>query len=232
MKEALMTTWRQLQDKWRIACATREFAVRAQADAVEVWLYEQIGEDIFGGGISAKTFAREWRSLPKDVPITLRINSPGGDVFDGMAIAEIVREDATRTTVRVDGLAGSIASVIAVAADKRVIAKGGFYFLHDPWAVGIGTAKELRALADGLEQIGDSIVELYHEATGVARREWREMMASETWIDSDRALALGLAHEIVSEQRQQRSQAAAASVDRMMNEILYSRILTASRRRA
>ncbi|GIV51425.1 MAG: hypothetical protein KatS3mg038_1946 [Candidatus Kapaibacterium sp.] len=232
MKEALMTTWRQLQDKWRIACATREFAVRAQADAVEVWLYEQIGEDIFGGGISAKTFAREWRSLPKDVPITLRINSPGGDVFDGMAIAEIVREDATRTTVRVDGLAGSIASVIAVAADKRVIAKGGFYFLHDPWAVGIGTAKELRALADGLEQIGDSIVELYHEATGVARREWREMMTAETWIDADRALSLGLAHEIASDQQQQRSQSAAASVDRAMNEILYSRILTASRRRA
>lgn len=169
------------------------FHCQADDDVAEIFLYDVIGSDFFSQGISAKQFANEWVAIRQRSKIIVRINSPGGDVYEGMAIRSLLMEERDKLEVRVDGLAGSIASVIALSSDTVYISDGGAFFVHDPWAVAIGTANELRTVADNLDTVTEQIVEIYHQYTGVARRDWRKMMEEETLIGPDRAVELGLA---------------------------------------
>lgn len=165
------------------------YSVKAlSVDEVEVLIYDEIGV----WGISAKDFVAEIKGLDVST-IRLRINSPGGDVFDGIAILNALREHPAKVVVQVDALAASIASVIALAGDERIIASNAYFMVHNPWGLAIGDAAELRKFADLLERVGDTLVKEYASATGQSQRQIREWMNAETWFDADQSVEHGFA---------------------------------------
>lgn len=160
-------------------------------------LYEPIDE--WGGwwGLSAEEMADAVDSLPASVTeIRLLINSPGGDVFDGTAIFNILAAHPARIVAVVQGLAASAASFIAVAADELVMNPGSMLMIHDPSAVVIGWASDMREMADLLDKIGDNLADLYARKAGGTAAEWRERMLAETWYTAAEAVAAGLADRV------------------------------------
>ncbi|NNC55397.1 MAG: Clp protease ClpP [Pseudomonadales bacterium] len=169
---------------------------------VEVLLYEEIGNGFFGDGISAKRFAEELANAGEVKAITLRINSPGGDVFDGLTIYNTLAKHSAPVHAVVEGLAGSIASVILQAADTRSIAANAFVMIHEPHAIAAGTAEELRSLAGVLERTRDSILNSYVIKAGEDRRaELSAAMNDETWYTAAEALRAGLV-DLIDEELQ------------------------------
>lgn len=129
-------------------------------------------------------------------PVTLSINSEGGEVFEGVQIFEAVRSYASPVTVSVDGIAGSIASYIAMAGKKIRIADGGFFMTHAAWSIAMGDADELRQMADTLDAITTSLVDAYAKRTGMDPDAAMQRFASgENWFSADEAVAIGLADE-------------------------------------
>jgi ATP-dependent protease ClpP protease subunit len=166
------------------------FEIRAaKNDTTEILIYDEIS--MFG--VSAKDFVTALRDV-KTPNIRLRINSPGGDVFDGIAIYNALRAHPAKKTVHIDGLAASIASVIAMAGDEIVMADSAFMMIHDSWGMAIGNADELRALANTLEQIDGTIADIYRARTGKKADELRAMMDAETWMTASQAVDLKFAH--------------------------------------
>lgn len=166
----------------------------------EIWLYDQVGEGWFGG-MSAKTFVTELQNLGKVDLINLHINSPGGSVFDGVAIYNSLKSHPARIEVDVDALAASIASVIAMAGDEIRIAENAMMMIHDPTGVAMGGAEEMRKTADLLDQIKDVIVSTYAKRTKKPENEIRAMMAEETWMTGGDAVDLGFADLLSAEQK-------------------------------
>lgn len=168
----------------------------ASADAGEVYIYGDIGEDWYGEGNTAKGFADELKALGAIKTLDVYINSPGGSVFEGVAIYNVLRRHRARKTVHIDALAASIASVIAMAGDTIKIARNGLVMIHNPWGLAMGEAADFRKMADSLDKIAGSIVDTYELRTGQAADKLAEMMDAETWMNADEALALGFADEV------------------------------------
>jgi ATP-dependent protease ClpP protease subunit len=160
----------------------------AKNDTTEILIYDEI----WAFGTNANDFVKGLKGVttPK---ISLRINSPGGDVFDGLAIYNALRAHPAKKTVHVDGLAASIASVIAMAGDEIVMADSAFMMIHDSWGLAIGNSEELRALADTLEKIDGSIAGIYATRTGKKADDLRAMMDAETWMTAAEAVEMKFA---------------------------------------
>jgi len=163
------------------------YRIKAAANGeAEVLLYDEIGY----WGVQAKPFIQQLQALDVET-IHLRINSPGGDVFEGIAIANAIRGlDATVIT-HVDALAASIASIIALAGDEVHMADNAFLMIHEAWTLAIGNAKDLRDTADLLDKIGGSISAAYVSKTGKSLDQVNAWMAAETWFDAAEAKDLG-----------------------------------------
>lgn len=175
-----MKTWFDIQSK---ASAPEE---------AEIFLYDEIG----GFGVNAKGFIDSVRQMnPKK--ITLRINSPGGSVFDGLAIYNFLKE--RDVTVQIDGLAASIASVIAMAGKEVKIAGNGFLMIHNPWGGAMGEAEDMRQTADLLDKIRDSLIWTYAEKTGKEHEKIKEWMENETWFSAQEAKEHGFVDSITDE---------------------------------
>lgn len=129
--------------------------------------------------------------------IDLRINSPGGSVFDGMAIMNALRRHSARVDVTVDGLAASAASFIAMAGDHIVMNRGSELMVHDAWGFAQGDAKTMRETAAALEKTSASIADVYAKRAGGKSSEWRDVMLAETWFTAEEAVVAGLADEWV-----------------------------------
>lgn len=172
------------------------YSIKAKADkSAEVWIYEQIGEDWFSEGVTAKRFCRDLADLKADA-IDLHINSPGGSVFDGQAIYNaLVRHPASVTTY-IDGLASSIASVIALAGDKVVMADNALFMIHNPWGFAQGSAEDMRKCADVLDKCRDTIVNVYTKKCSKAESDITAAMDAETWFDAREAFAFGFVDEV------------------------------------
>lgn len=127
--------------------------------------------------------------------LNVHINSPGGDVFDGIAIFNRLDQHDGEVNVTVDGLAASAASLIAMAGDSIKMAKGAFLMIHEPWGLTIGDASDHAKTADNLRQIAGEIVDIYHQRTGVDRDEIAAMVAAETWMTGADARAKGFADD-------------------------------------
>lgn len=163
---------------------------KAGADP-EIFIYDEIG--YFGD--TAKGFVDQLNAI--DSPkLTLHVNSPGGDIFDGLAIYQALKAHKAEVTVVVDGLAASIASVIAQAGDKVVMAPKASMMIHDGWSMAVGNAAEMRKLADLLDKQSDVIASVYADRSGQTADFWRNQMADETWYTADEAVAAGLADEV------------------------------------
>lgn len=171
----------------------------ADPQVAQVYIYDQIGEDYFGGGVTAKSFVSELKAITAPA-IELHVNSPGGSVFDGVAIHNaLVRHPATVTTY-VDGLAASIASVIALAGERIVMASNALFMIHLPSGAVRGTADDMRQMADVLDKVRDTIVSTYEARTGATRESLMAAMSSETWYSAEEALASGFVDEVGVEQ--------------------------------
>ena len=164
----------------------------------EILIYEEIGEGWFGG-IGAKSFAKELKELGTLDEINVRINSDGGNVFDGIAIYNQLRRNGARIIVDIDGLAASIASVIAMAGDEIRIAENATLMYHDPWGVVAGTADQIRTQADLLDQVRDQLIDTYAQQASIDREQIGDEMTAETWLTAAQALDRGLVTEITGE---------------------------------
>ena len=160
-----------------------------------IWVYEEIGENFWGEGFTAKQFVKDLAALDVDA-IDLHINSPGGNVFDGQAIFNALRSHPATVTTYIDGLAASIASVVALAGDRVVMASNALFMYHDPFGMVMGDAAEMRQFADVLDKIGDTIADIYVARSTHSPEEVRAGMAAETWLSADEAHAYGFVDEV------------------------------------
>jgi len=174
-----------------------EIKAQAEDEEAEVWLYAQIGEDFWGDGssIMARTFAAELAEIDAK-RIALHINSPGGDVFDGQAIYTLLKNHPAAVTTYIDGLAASIASVIALAGEHVVMAENALYMIHQPFGMTQGTAADHLKTAEILEHISDTMAGVYEAKTGMQRAEIIAAMDAETWYSAAAAAAAGFVDEV------------------------------------
>ena len=172
------------------------YSIRAKANAgAEIYIYEDVGEGWFGG-VSAKQFADDLKALGTVQTIDLRLNSYGGEVFDGLAIYRQLVEHPARVVVHVDGVAASIASVIAMAGDEIRIAEAGFMMIHPAQGGVLGSAKAMRDMADLLDRITASIVNVYDKRTSSDLATITQWVENDTWFTAQDALAAGFADAI------------------------------------
>jgi ATP-dependent Clp protease protease subunit len=168
------------------------YAIRARAAGAEVSIYDEIG----AYGVSAKSFLAELGALPDDGPLTLRLNSPGGSVFDAVAIYNAIKRHAGPVTVWIDGIAASAASYIAMAGDEVVMPENAFLMIHDPSGLVMGTADDMRAMAEALDKIKGSLVAGYAAKSGAPEEDIAALMTKETWLDAAEAVELGFADRL------------------------------------
>lgn len=162
------------------------------ATKAEIILYGSIGSSWFEDSISAKQFSDELKALDSTVnEIELRINSPGGDVFDGFAIYNRLKQHPAKITCYIDGLAASIASLICLAADEIIMGEGALYMIHLPWTMAYGNRMDFENTVNRLTDIEEQMISLYAKKTKKSRSEIRDMLEKETWLDADQALEEG-----------------------------------------
>jgi len=170
----------------------RARAPGAQGSRTDVLIYDEIG----AYGITAKGFLAELGALPEGTPIDLRLNSPGGSVFDAVAIYNAIKRHEGTVTVWIDGIAASAASYVAMAGDEIVMPDNAFLMIHDPAGIVMGAAADMRAMAEALDKVGDSLAAGYAAKSGRPTDEIAALMAAETWLDATEALALGFADRL------------------------------------
>ena len=168
------------------------YTIRAESKGAEVVIYDEIG----AYGVSAKGFLAELGALPDATPLALRLNSPGGSVFDAVAIYNALLRHSGTITVWIDGIAASAASYIAMAGDEIVMPENAFLMIHDPAGMVMGTATDMRAMAEALDKIKGSLLQGYAAKSGRSQEEIAPLMAAETWLDAKDALDLGFADRI------------------------------------
>ena len=168
-------------------------------ERAEIWIYEPIGEDFFtGDGITAKGFQKELAEI-KAAQIDLHINSPGGLVFDGITIYNLLKQHPANVTTYIDGLAASIASVIALAGDRVVMAENALFMIHKASGMVMGNSDDMRDFADKLDKVNGSIATTYISKTKKDEKEINDLMAAETWLTADEALEMGFVDELAGE---------------------------------
>ncbi|WP_337186589.1 head maturation protease, ClpP-related [Phenylobacterium sp.] len=162
------------------------YSMTAKGEEAEVFIYEDVGAGWLGG-VSAKQFAADLKALGSVNTINLRINSYGGEVFDGVAIYTQLKNHPARVVAHIDGVAASIASVIAMAGDEIRMAEAGFLMIHNASGVVFGEAKDMRKVADLLDTVTATIADVYHARTGQDLDAIRSYMDDETWFTAAEA---------------------------------------------
>lgn len=169
-----------------------KFAARAtEAGATELELYDEIGF----WGVTAKDFRSRLNDVSGD--IVLKINSPGGDVFDGIAMYNDLLAHNGRVRVEVNGLAASAASIVAMAGDEIAVAENGFLMIHNAWVLAVGNRHDLNDVASVLGKIDAALARTYANQTGLGVRTISQMMDDETWLTGAEALDKGFATEVL-----------------------------------
>lgn len=172
------------------------------ATQAEIILYAGIGQDFWGDGsrISAKQFSDELKKIDASVnEIIVRINSPGGDVFDGIAIYNRLVQHPAKIKVYIDGLAASIASIIALAGEEVFIGEGALVMVHLPWTIAYGNRMEFENTINRLLDVEEQMISIYKRKTKIDRAEIKAMLEKETWMGAEEAIAKGFADSMVTE---------------------------------
>lgn len=176
----------------------RRFSVTAKANkTAEILLYDQIGESFWGGGTSAKQFAEQLKAVDKVDSITLRINSPGGDVFEGAAMYDLISQSSIPVDVVVDGLAASAAFTVAMAGRSISIGEAGMMMMHNARGMTFGTADDMKSTADVLTKISDQMAGLYAKRSGMPLADVKALMDAETWLTPEECVAKGFAGKVI-----------------------------------
>ena len=163
------------------------YDIQNKADnSADVYIFDEIGTY----GVTAQEFITDIKDL-KNTPINLRINSLGGDVFDGMAMYNVIKRREAKTTVYIEGIAASIATIIALGADEVVMAENSLFMIHNAWGGTMGEAKDMRKTADTLDKISGELTDIYRKKTGLSYEALQEMMDEETWLNAEEAYEAG-----------------------------------------
>ncbi len=174
--------------------AKQPFIIRSAVDkkSAEIIIYSPIGESMWSDAISAKQFSEALNKLDPSVDtLNVRINSPGGDVFDGVAIYNRLKQHKAKVVVHIDGLAASIASVIALAGDEIIIGDGALFMIHLPWTMAMGNRMEMENTINLLMDVEEQLIGIYARKTGMGRSEIKKMLEAETWMDAEEAISKG-----------------------------------------
>lgn len=171
------------------------FNMSAKAGVGEIHIFDYI--DAYG--VNSRSFQKELKALGDVTVINLHINSPGGDVFEGNTIYNLLKSHKANVTVYVDGLAASIASVIAMAGDKIVMPANAMMMIHDPWTIAMGSADDMRKTAETLDKIKGTLVAAYRSKSGLNDDEIQTLMSDETWFTADEAVAMKFADVVADE---------------------------------
>jgi ATP-dependent protease ClpP protease subunit len=163
-------------------------------DTAEISIFDEI--DNFWG-IGPKEFKAELDKVKGASTIKLLLNSPGGSVFDGLAIANMLSVYRDKLDIEVLGLAASIASIIALSGRSLTMAKGSYFMIHNPLTILMGGAEDLRKTADLLDKMKVDFVSAYKRRSKKDEKEISDMMDAETWLDADEAVAEGFATDVV-----------------------------------
>lgn len=170
----------------------------AASDDNSISVFDVIGQDYWTGeGVTAKRIAGALRAIG-DRDVVVNINSPGGDMFEGLAIYNLLREHKGRVTVKVLGVAASAASIIAMAGDEVQVARAGFLMIHNAWMVAAGNRHDYKAYAEYLEPFDASMADIYAARSGQDVKSVQKMMDGETWIGGSAALDQGFADSLLA----------------------------------
>ena len=173
-----------------------EIHAKEKDDEAEILLYGDIGTFWFEEGNTAKQFVEDLKAVKNARQLSIRINSGGGSVFDGMAIFNAIDRHSAQKTVYIDGLAASIASVIAMAGESIIIAENGIMMIHKPFGGVLGNATEMRKIAEALDKIEEGMITSYQRKSKLQGNEIGKMMADETWMTAKEALEKGFVTQI------------------------------------
>lgn len=182
----------------------------APSDALERWaaspcaaasdnpdtitIFDVIGADFWtGGGFTAKRMSAALRTIGADKPVEVQVNSPGGDMFEGLAIYNLLREHKAEVTVKVMGLAASAASIIAMAGDTIEVGLGSFIMIHNAWGIVVGNRNDMRGAADTFDQFDAAMRDIYRARTGQSDKDLAKMMDAETFMSAADAIDKGFA---------------------------------------
>jgi ATP-dependent Clp protease protease subunit len=172
-----------------------QFRAETSGNEASIYLYDVIVSDDSWGGVSALTLAKALNGIDAEV-IHLRLDSPGGDVFASISMAQAMREHKAQIVVHVDGYAASAATQLLMAADKSVISKGGMVMIHKAWTFAMGNSDDFTSTSNLLNKIDGQIAESYSSKTGIAVDECMQMMADETWMTETEAVDKGFVDAI------------------------------------
>lgn len=162
-----------------------------------IGIYDPIGADYYTGeGVTSKRIAAALRSMGQG-PVVVNINSPGGDLFEGLAIYNLLRDHPGEVTVKVLGVAASAASIIAMAGDKVQIAKSAFFMVHNAWVAVVGNRNDLSELVKTLEGFDAAMADIYSAKTGLSKQKVAALMDADSWIGGDDAIEYGFADELI-----------------------------------
>lgn len=195
-------------------------------DERSIGIYDAIGLDYWTGeGVTAKRVAGSLRAMGSG-PVTVNINSPGGDLFEGLAIYNLLREHDGEINVKVLGVAASAASIIAMAGDTVQVARAGFLMIHNTWVVAVGNRHDLADIADSLKPFDDAMAGIYAARTGLDAKVVGKLMDAETWIGGEAAIEDGFADELLpsDEIRKGDDRAKASAVRRVESALRASGI--------
>lgn len=177
----------------------RIFSAAKKNDQLELLVYDVIGTDFWTGeGITSKTVKQALDNAGDVKTIKLRINSPGGDVFEGNAIYSLLSQHPATVECYIDGLCASAAFTIAMAADTIHISDAGTMMCHNPWGGCIGFASDMRKTADILDKISGQMCDIYSRKSGKSPQEIQSLMDEETWFNPQEAVSAGFANDIVT----------------------------------
>lgn len=176
--------------------AERSFRAETKGDEATIYVYDIIGG--YWGGVNAEQFARDLAALDSGVKtIHLRINSPGGDVFEARAMMVALQQQRADVIAHIDGIAASAATSLMMAAKRIEIARGGRLMIHKAWTIMMGNEDDLRAEADVLKGIDADIVADYKGRTGKTEQQLQDWMAAETWFSADQAKEAGFVDDVI-----------------------------------
>ena len=165
----------------------------------ELYLYDAIGSSFFEDGTTAKSVATALADLKGVSGLDVFINSPGGSVFEGVAIYNQIKRFVGPKDVHIDGLAASIASVIAMCGDTIHVAENAMMMIHKPWGMAMGNAAELRKTADTMDQVEGTLVSTYVGRTGQTEKAISDWLDAETWMNAQECVDRGFADKITAD---------------------------------
>jgi ATP-dependent Clp protease, protease subunit len=167
------------------------------ADERTIGIYDVIGEDYWtGAGFTSKRMAAALRSLGKG-PVTVAVNSPGGDMFEGITMYSMLREHPGEVTIKVMGLAASAASVLSMAGDTVQIARPAFFMIHNAWVMAVGNRNDLIEIAQTLKPFDEAMADVYAARTGEDQKAMAKLMDRESWIGGSAAVEQGFADALL-----------------------------------